>query len=73
MDLTIADVVQQWRNQRGRCTYLNVPLTIDGDWQMSIERVDDKMGYTRDNIVLIVLETQLSCKWSTEIAERVWG
>lgn len=73
MDLTIADVVQQLRNQRGRCAYLNVPLTIDGDWKMSIERVDDTRGYTRDNIVLIVLETQLSCKWSTEIAERVWG
>jgi len=29
--------------------------------------------YIPNNIVLIALEVQLSCKWSNEFAERVWA
>lgn len=72
MDISMTDVVQQWVKQRGRCAYLDVPLTFDGDWQMSIERVDDTRGYMVDNIVLIALEVQLRCKWSKELAGKIW-
>lgn len=71
-DLTVQDLLQTWHAQQGRCAYLGVPLTLHGDWQASVERIDDAHGYTVKNSILIALEVQLSVKWSHEFANVAW-
>lgn len=72
MTLTVGDILYQWDRQKGRCAYLDVPLTFAGDWTMSVERVNNTAGYTPNNIVLVALEVNLSCKWSRDFADSVW-
>ena len=40
------------------------------DWQCSLERKNTTLGYTRDNICLIVCELQGACQWSSEKYNR---
>jgi hypothetical protein len=52
--LTIDDLYNQYLKQQGRCAYTNIPLTMDGFFQVSLERIDVKKGYIKDNILLII-------------------
>ena len=73
-DITKHDLLEMWRRQGGRCAYLGVPLTLQGDWQFSVERLDDSVGYVKENVVLIALEVQNGhCKWTRAFADEVWG
>lgn len=72
IDLTVDGLMRLWRAQEGRCAYLGVPLTLEGEWQASVERLDDAHGYTLDNVVLIALEVQLPIKWSRSLADALW-
>lgn len=73
-EITIEYLIELWEKQRGRCYYLNVPMNTCGDWQVSVERIDENKGYTKDNVVLVVLETQNShAQWSKEFVESVWN
>jgi hypothetical protein len=60
--------------QKGRCAYLDVPLRIEtGDWMMSLERLDEDVGYVTGNVVLVCIETNTgSFHWSREFADQVW-
>ena len=72
--ISIRDLILLWRKQRGRCYYLDIPLNLMGDWQVSIERLNESVGYTIDNIVLVALETQSpSEQWTPEFVKSVWG
>lgn len=61
--------------QKGRCAYLNVPLRIEsGDWMMSLERLDNNVGYVQGNVVIVCVETNTgSFHWSREFADHVWS
>ena len=72
IDITVDGLMRLWRAQEGRCAYLGVPLTLEDEWQASVERLDDAHGYTLDNVVLIALEVQLSVKWSRALADALW-
>lgn len=54
--LTLSELLDMWKLQKGRCYYSNYPLNMNGDYQITIERKDNKIGYTKDNCVLICLE-----------------
>lgn len=72
-EITIEYLIELWEKQRGRCYYLNVPMNTCGEWQVSVERIDESKGYTKDNIVLTTLETQNAyAQWSKEFVENVW-
>ena len=72
-EITIEYLIDIWEKQRGRCYYLDIPMNIDGDWRVSLERIDNGKGYTRDNVVLTTLETQNShFQWSKEFVESAW-
>ena len=79
-NLTLDNILQKIIDQKGRCAYSNIPLTftLDSPWRLSIERTNNKKGYTIDNIVLICIEFNTgdnswksddatgSCQWSKE-------
>ena len=73
-EITIEYLIELWEKQRGRCYYLNIPMNTHGEWQVSVERLDETRGYTKDNVVLIVVEAQNSfAQWSKEFVESVWN
>ena len=59
-NITFEDLVNILRNQRGRCAYSNIRMnygsTIEKDWIASLERIDPRKGYVKDNICLICAE-----------------
>lgn len=88
--LTFLQVLNMLKQQHGRCYYSGVPLEykqLHTDWRLSIERLDNSIGYTKENCVLIAIEFNTAdqsrnkaiCKvfgtpqWSREKVEHIWG
>ena len=72
-EITTEYLIELWEKQRGRCYYLDIPLNTCGDWKVSIERLDESKGYTKDNVVLVAQETQNAfAQWSKEFVKSVW-
>jgi len=85
--LTFAEAMEILNSQRGRCCYsghrlIFRPLT---SWSASLERLNDKVGYTKDNVVFVAqrfntcgLENRGkydivgSAKWSKEKFQQVY-
>ena len=89
-ELGLEHVLEMLWSQEGRCFYSGVPLRFaqyNVDWIMSLERLDNKKTYTKDNTVLIALEFNTpdrsmtkavssvlgSSQWSRKKVEHVWG
>ena len=54
-----ANLHQLYAEQSGQCFISKIPLTLSGQWQMSLERKKTILGYTYpDNVCLIALEFQ---------------
>lgn len=68
--------MELYRQQRGRCFYLDVPMLLDhgddNDWTCSLERLDRDEGYTRANCALVVEEVNDAAQWSRADAESYW-
>ena len=48
-------LITLWNNQQGKCYYSKVDMTTDSEDKLhlvSVDRVDNNKGYTKDNIVL---------------------
>ena len=88
--LTLSQVLDMLEQQRGRCYYSSVPLEykqIHAPWRLSIERLNNSIGYTEENCVLIAIEfntpdqsrnkavTEVfgTAQWSKEKVKHVWG
>lgn len=88
--LTFDDVLHMLWEQRGRCCYSGVPVNFwlpNSHWRISLERLDNKSGYTRGNCVLVAAEFNSSdyssrtkadlvsgtAQWSKEKVAQVWG
>lgn len=52
--ITIDNMYSQYISQNGRCAYTHLPLTMDGFFQVSIERINVRKGYIPSNIFLII-------------------
>ena len=52
--LTPEQLLETFHRQGGRCYYTGIGLTYDrgGDTDLSIDRVDNRRGYTPDNVVI---------------------
>ena len=88
-EITHTDILQKLLVQQGRCFYSGVPLQYmlpHHDWVMSLERLDNSVGYTVDNCVLIAVEFNTpdhsrqavreasgSSQWSLAKVMHVWG
>lgn len=78
VELTMEDLVHMYQEQKGCCAYSEIPLTPRGDWKISLERIDVKVGYKVSNCCLICGEFNSpdksaekenvtgSCGWSKE-------
>lgn len=53
--ITIDDLYALYIRQNGRCAYTNIPLTMDGFFQVSVERINVRKGYVEGNIALIIV------------------
>mmetsp|Transcript_518 Transcript_518/g.2218 ORF Transcript_518/g.2218 Transcript_518/m.2218 type:complete len:278 (-) Transcript_518:263-1096(-) len=87
--LSVDFVLDTLLSQGGRCFYSGVPMTYTtphSDWRLSLERIDNDLGYTPDNSVLIVAEFNTSdysrravsqvfgtAQWSKDKVAQVWG
>lgn len=56
--LTFDDLLDKIIEQKGRCYYSDIPLIFktNSDWRCSLERLNNKLGYTKENTVLICSE-----------------
>ena len=57
--LTRRDILDMLLDQGGRCAYSEVPMELlipQSHWRMSLERLDNSKGYSRENCVLICAE-----------------
>jgi hypothetical protein len=56
--LTFEELLAKIIQQKGRCYYSNIPMTYKpkSHWMCSIERLNNKKGYTNENTVLICIE-----------------
>ena len=88
--LSLLQVLDMLEKQSGRCFYSGVPLEykrIHTPRRLSIERLDNSIGYTVENCVLIAIEFNTSdhsrniavtevfgtAQWSKEKVDHVWG
>jgi hypothetical protein len=53
--LTLDMMMNLYVKQNGRCAYSNIPLGINGQYQMSADRINVQKGYVDGNVVLIIL------------------
>ena len=60
--LTLDNLCDKIIEQKGRCYYSNIPLIFKNksEWMCSIERIDNNLGYTNENTVLICIEFNTS-------------
>ncbi|KAG5177976.1 hypothetical protein JKP88DRAFT_264828 [Tribonema minus] len=56
--ITFEDLVDMYSEQGGACCYSRIPVTIEGDWKLSLERKDVHVGYSRENCCIIAMEFQ---------------
>lgn len=90
LSITSEHLLDLLAQQGGRCYYSQVPLNYGQahtDWRLSVERLDNSIGYTPSNTVLIAVEFNTSdhsrnkavtevfgtAQWSREKVWHVWG
>lgn len=50
--ITLDDILQKLEQQGGKCIYSGVPVSFD-DGSLSVDRKDNSIGYTIDNIQIV--------------------
>ena len=73
-NISITDLLNLWEKQHGRCYYLDIPMNVKGDWKVSVERIDNTIGYQLHNVALVCMETQNAfAQWSKPFVASVWS
>ena len=66
-DITFEDLEELWEQQKGLCHHSKIPMNYDKhEWQVSLDRLNNDLGYIKSNIVLSVNELNGSINWSHE-------
>jgi hypothetical protein len=58
IDITYEQLLAKFLEQKGLCAVSGIPLSIVGDWRMSVERIDVTGDYTISNVCFICAEFQ---------------
>ena len=76
-EITRETIISIWNTQAGRCYYSNIPLNIASgeNFMMSLERLNDKVGYTVNNSVLIAYEFNIGSErsFSRDLCKDLFG
>jgi hypothetical protein len=66
VSITYEDLCEIWEKQNGLCyySYIKMITNTKSDWQCSLERLNQELGYIKENIVLCTLEFNHSTQWS---------
>lgn len=69
-NITLDHILDLLWEQKGRCYYSGIPLSFitDSNWKLSIERLNNDIGYVIGNAVLICVEFQ-SCDQTRQAAD----
>lgn len=74
-EIDLAFLTRQYNSQGGRCYYSGLEMVLGStkaDWQISLERLDSKIGYTEANTVFVCVEFQSSfVNWSRDKVDFV--
>jgi len=69
--ISAADVIALWKEQQGLCKVSDIPMTLthgtmtlQNPTKVSIDRIDNTIGYHKDNIQLVT--------WQVNCAKSVW-
>ena len=66
-NLTFDDINEVYEIQTGLCYYSKMKMSFDGEYQMSLSRLSNDLGYIKSNIILCCLEFSSSqIKWSVD-------
>jgi hypothetical protein len=60
------DILDLWNNQNGLCYYSNLPITFKDAWKISLERLNQSFGYTKETSVLICTEFNVASQWTQD-------
>jgi hypothetical protein len=73
--LTIEQLKAKWAKQSGLCHLSGIPMVMrpHSDFKCSIERLDNSIGYTDDNTVLIVLEMNTCNQWDQRTIQYLFS
>ena len=68
--LTLAQVKAKWTAQKGSCAITKMPMTTKphSDFKCSIERLNNDVGYTDANCVLVISEVNTRNQWTQQKA-----
>ena len=76
-NLDVNFILDLMLRQNGRCAYSGVPMEMllpHSDWRMSLERLDNSVGYERQNCVLIAAEFNTAGRISRRVtAQNIIG
>lgn len=65
--LRYEDLIEKWSAQKHKCFYSGMEMHYDNrNWQVSLERLDTKKGYSNENTALCCLEFNNQAQWSHE-------
>jgi len=66
-NLSIEDLENKWKKQNGKCYYSDIKMTKErhSNWSCSLERLNNSLGYTNNNTVLICQEFNIAqAQWT---------
>lgn len=72
-NLTFEYLVALWNWQSGKCYYSGIQMNPRpcSDWQCSLERLNNDLGYIAGNVAFVCLEFNSFTKWSLNKVEQV--
>ena len=74
-ELVRDDLIRLYFAQRGCCAYSGIPMSLlpESNWMISLERLNNQLGYIPTNIGLICIEFQTSDSSRITVASMVTG
>jgi len=71
-DIDLPYLEEIWDKQDGKCYYSNIPMKFNkNEWKVSLERLDPRKGYIKDNVVLCCLEFNTRSQWSSSKVDEM--
>lgn len=73
--ITIEFLLELWDIQGGKCalSHINMSVSPRSNWHVSLERLDNSIGYVLGNVCLVCLEFNTAKQWRQEHIDYIWN